>query len=66
MPLFGIHKEISKYFILYIDRDVGKLNMRVQRCERIAIKKDHPKYKIIDEMCFKSKELYNYANYIIR
>ena len=40
--------------------------MKVQRCERIVIKKDHPKYKIIDEMCFKSKELYNYANYIIR
>ena len=40
--------------------------MKVQRVEKIIIKKSHPKYKIIDEMCFKSKELYNYANYIIR
>ena len=40
--------------------------MKVQRCEQIIIKKDHPKFKIIDEMCFNSKNLYNEANYIIR
>lgn len=38
----------------------------VTRCERILIRKNHPKFKIIDEMCFASKNLYNYANYIIR
>lgn len=40
--------------------------MKVNRTEQIIIKKDHPKFKIIDEMCYKSKNLYNYANYLIR
>ena len=40
--------------------------MKVQRCEQIIIKKNHPKFKIIDEMCFNSKNLYNEANYVIR
>lgn len=40
--------------------------MLVQRVEQIMIKKNHPKFKVIDEMCLKSKDLYNYANYIIR
>lgn len=40
--------------------------MKVQRCEQIIIKKDHPNFKIIDEMCFNSKNLYNEANYVIR
>lgn len=40
--------------------------MIVNRVEQQIIKKSHPKYKIIDEMCFNSKNLYNYANYIIR
>ena len=40
--------------------------MLVQRVEQIVIKKGHAKFKIIDEMCLKSKDLYNYANYIIR
>ena len=34
--------------------------------EQIIIKKDHPKFKVIDEMCFHSKNLYNEANYTIR
>lgn len=34
--------------------------------EQQAIRPSHPKYKIIDEMCFHSKDLYNYANYLIR
>lgn len=40
--------------------------MIAQRVERQVIRPSHPKYKIIDEMCLKSKDLYNYANYIIR
>lgn len=40
--------------------------MKVQRAERIIIKKDHPKFQLIDEMCFNSKNLYNEANYAIR
>lgn len=40
--------------------------MLVQRVEQQIIRKTHPKFKIIDEMCFKSKDLYNYANYILR
>lgn len=40
--------------------------VKVQRAEQIIIKKNHPKYKIIDEMCFHSKNLYNEANYVLR
>ena len=40
--------------------------MKVQRCEQIIIKKSHPKFKVIDEMCYHSKSLYNEANYVIR
>ena len=40
--------------------------IKVYRVEQHQIKKDHPLYKIIDEFSFKSKNLYNYANYIIR
>jgi putative transposase len=38
----------------------------VTRVEQHQINKHHPMYKVIDEYCFKSKNLYNYANYIIR
>lgn len=40
--------------------------MKVQRCEQHNIKFGTDFYKFVDEMCFKSKNLYNYANYIIR
>lgn len=40
--------------------------MKVQRVEQIVIKKNHPKFKVIDEMCFHSKNLYNEANYVLR
>lgn len=40
--------------------------MKVQRVEQIIIKKSHPKFKVIDEMCFHSKNLYNEANYVLR
>ena len=40
--------------------------MKVQRCEQHNIKYGTDFYKFVDEMCFKSKNLYNYANYIIR
>ena len=40
--------------------------MKVDRTETIIIKKDHPKFMIIDEQCFHSKNLYNEANYTIR
>ena len=36
------------------------------RVEQQIIRKSHPMWKLIDEMCFYSKNLYNYANYIIR
>ena len=36
------------------------------RVERHFINKTNKNYKIIDELCFKSKNIYNYANYIIR
>lgn len=40
--------------------------MKVNRIETIIIKEGHPKFKIIDEQCFHSKNLYNEANYVIR
>ena len=40
--------------------------MIVSRTEQQIIRKTHPMWKLIDEMCFNSKNLYNYANYIIR
>lgn len=40
--------------------------MKVTRVEQQIIRKSHPMWKTIDEMCFNSKNLYNYANYIIR
>jgi len=40
--------------------------MKVQRIEQIIIRKSHPKFKIIDQQCFHSKNLYNEANYEIR
>lgn len=40
--------------------------MKVTRTEQQMIKKSHPLWKVIDEMCFHSKNLYNEANYTIR
>lgn len=40
--------------------------MIVMRTEQHYIKRTHPLWKVIDEMCFNAKNLYNYANYIIR
>ena len=36
------------------------------RVERQVIKRSHPLWGVIDDMCFKAKNLYNYANYILR
>lgn len=38
----------------------------MNRVEKHIIKSNNKYYKILDEYCFKSKNLYNYANYIIR
>lgn len=38
----------------------------MNRIEKHIIKKSNKYYKMLDEYCFKSKNLYNYANYIIR
>ena len=40
--------------------------MIVTRVEQQIIRKSHSLWKIIDKMCFNAKNLYNYANYIIR
>lgn len=40
--------------------------MKVQRVEKHIIKINNPYYKILDEFCFKSKNLYNFANYHVR
>lgn len=40
--------------------------MKVGRVERHNIKRGSPMWKVCDGLCFKSKNLYNYANYIMR
>lgn len=40
--------------------------MKVIRTEQQVINRNHPMWKIIDQNCFYSKNLYNYANYIVR
>lgn len=40
--------------------------MKVQRVERHTINKNHRAYKLLDEYCFKSKNIYNLANYTQR
>lgn len=40
--------------------------MKTTRAEQHIIKKNNPLWEIVDNMCFKSKNLYNFANYIIR
>lgn len=40
--------------------------MKVGRVEQHRITKSNSDWKLIDEMCWKSKNLYNYSNYIIR
>lgn len=40
--------------------------MKVNRVEIQIIRKSHPMWKTVDENCFYAKNLYNYANYIIR
>lgn len=40
--------------------------MQVQRVEKHIIRTNHSLYNLIDDYCFKVKNLYNYANYLIR
>ena len=40
--------------------------MLVNRVEQHQIKRNNPIWKLIDDLCFKSKNVYNCANYIIR
>ena len=40
--------------------------MTVQRVEKHFISENNPYYSMLDEFCFKSKNLYNFANYHVR
>ena len=40
--------------------------MKTNRVEQHRIKKNHKFFTIIDDLCLKSKNMYNYGNYIIR
>ena len=42
------------------------IQLKVQRCEQHNIKRSSEFYNLIDDYCLRSKNLYNYANYIIR
>ena len=52
------------------DRNEGNkgelYKLKVNRVEQHLIKKNNIFYSLIDELCFKSKNVYNYGNYIIR
>lgn len=40
--------------------------MKINRVEKHKIKKNNKFFSIIDDLCWKSKNMYNYGNYIIR
>lgn len=40
--------------------------VKAYRCETHIIKKNHRLYGYCDDLCFKSKNLYNYVNYLMR
>ena len=40
--------------------------MKANRVEQHRIKKHHKFFAIIDDLCWKSKNMYNYGNYIVR
>lgn len=40
--------------------------IKINRVEKHIIKPNNKYYNLLDEFCYKSKNLYNYANYIIR
>ena len=42
------------------------IDMKVMRTEKHNISRGSPLWIACDELCFKSKNLYNYANYIMR
>lgn len=42
------------------------MSMVIVRTEQQIITKQHPKWLFINEMCGHTKDLYNYANYLIR
>ncbi|MDF2588233.1 MAG: putative transposase [Anaerocolumna sp.] len=47
-------------------RKGGEIKTKVNRVEIQVIRRSHPLWEVIDEMCFHSKNLYNEANYIVR
>ena len=40
--------------------------MIVQRVEKHKLKQNHPYFSMIDEFCFRTKNLYNHANFMVR
>jgi putative transposase len=44
----------------------GGENIKTNRVDQTLIRKTHAMWKFIDEMCYRSKNLYNYANFLIR
>ena len=49
-----------------MSRKRGALYMKTNRVEQHRIKKSHKFFHIIDDLCWKSKNMYNYGNFIIR
>ena len=61
-----IHKRIVNKLIEYNAKGGDEQIMLEMRTEQHQINKNHPYYKLIDTYSFRSKNLYNYANYIVR
>ena len=43
-----------------------RCSIKVRRCEQHKIKRNFKFYDLIDDYCLRSKNLYNFANYIVR
>lgn len=57
---------IDSFTPMLNDKKKEVLIIKVNRVEQHLIKNTNNNYKLIDELCYKSKNVYNYANYIIR
>jgi len=65
----NLHSRQTIDFIGFVKSKIitkGGLIIKVNRVEKHRIKNKSPAWEIIDKLSFKSKNLYNYANYYVR
>lgn len=56
----------GKWIALEQCKFIGVIKIKTTRVEQHRIKKNNKFFPIIDDLCWKSKNMYNYGNYIIR